>query len=65
MSRAILEQFGGSVIVVIGMPWLPAGQALETSIPNLTAKILCRRHNEALSPLDAEAGHFFSALPAH
>jgi hypothetical protein len=37
---------------------------LEASVRNLTAKILCKRHNEALSPLDAEAGRFFSVLTA-
>src|SRR5208337_2742344 len=32
------------------------------SIRNLTSNILCKRHNEALSPLDAMAGKFFSAV---
>jgi hypothetical protein len=35
---------------------------LDVSVGSLTAKILCKRHNEALSPLDEEAGHFFSSL---
>jgi hypothetical protein len=62
MSKAVLEQLGGTVLGVLGMPWLKAGQTLKTSVANLTAKILCQRHNEALSPLDTEAGHFFSVL---
>ena len=39
-----------------------AGQMLDTSPSSLTAKILCKRHNEALSPLDAEAADFFGVL---
>lgn len=45
-----------------GAHWLDYGRTLETSLGNLTAKILCKRHNEALSPLDSEAGIFFGAL---
>jgi hypothetical protein len=52
----------GRVVRISGAPWLPPGGALETPINNLTAKILCKRHNEALGPLDAEAGHFFEVL---
>jgi hypothetical protein len=44
------------------MPWLAPGETLETTVGNLTAKILCKRHNESLAPLDSEAGLFFSAL---
>jgi hypothetical protein len=61
ISRSVLEQLG-STLRAMGMPWLDNGQALETKVDNLTAKILCRRHNEALSPLDQEAAHFFSVI---
>jgi hypothetical protein len=44
------------------MPWLKKGEVLETTVDNLAAKILCKRHNEALSPLDDEAALFFSIL---
>lgn len=47
---------------VSGMPWLSKGQTQDLAISNLTANILCKRHNEALSPLDQEAGAFFAAL---
>ena len=52
----------GKALGVSGAPWLKAGEVGKTSVANLTAKILCERHNEALSPLDAEAAHFFSVL---
>jgi hypothetical protein len=61
MSRSILDQLGQG-IRVSGMPWLAAGETFDTSAASLTAKILCKRHNEALSPLDAEAAIFFSVL---
>ena len=57
MSKAVLDQLG-STLRVSGMPWLKPGQTLDTSVASLTAKILCKRHNEALSPLDGEAGSF-------
>ena len=61
ISKSVLDQIGKSLLVT-GMPWLSPGETLETSVGSLTAKILCRRHNEALSPLDAEAAHFFSVI---
>ena len=61
ISRSVLDQLG-QFIRVSGAPWQKPGEQLETSIGNLTAKILCKRHNEALSPLDDEAASFFSTL---
>jgi hypothetical protein len=44
------------------MHWQPPDT--EKSIPpaSLAARILCRRHNQALSPLDAEAGRLFRTI---
>jgi len=61
ISRSVLEQLG-AVIRVSGASWLSPGVKLDTTTASLTAKILCKRHNEALSPLDTEAGCFFSIL---
>lgn len=61
ISANILEQLGSS-ISISGAAFLPSGKTLSLSIDNLTSNILCSRHNEALSPLDQEAGLFFSAL---
>ena len=61
ISRSVLDKLG-KVLGVTGAHWQKEGQVLETSVGNLTAKILCKRHNEALSPLDSEGGIFFSAL---
>lgn len=61
ISETVLRQLGKRV-AVSGMPWQARGSSQEIGIANLTAKILCERHNNALSPLDAEAGLFFSIL---
>ena len=60
-SRSVLEQLGRAV-EISGAHWLGPGESLRTLIGNLTAKVLCKRHNEALSPLDAEAANFFAIL---
>lgn len=61
ISKTVLDQFG-AVLSMTGMPWLPPDQSFETTAQNLTSNILCQRHNSALSPLDAEAGLFFSTI---
>jgi hypothetical protein len=63
MSRSVLEAIGPRV-AINGAPWLSAGETREVAISSLTAKILCRRHNSALSPLDAMAGEFCRQLRA-
>lgn len=49
----------GTTVAVSGVPWLPDGEEKEIGINRLTARILCCRHNSALSPLDSAAGAFF------
>ncbi len=43
--------FGGDRIFVHGFPWCK-GEPKEIGLPGLTAKVLCRRHNERLSLVD-------------
>lgn len=68
MSASILRQISfvqggdGVGVTVRGMPWQKPEQSQTLSVKNLTANILCKRHNEALAPLDQEAGIFFSTL---
>ncbi|MCC6653323.1 MAG: hypothetical protein IT348_19385 [Candidatus Eisenbacteria bacterium] len=63
LSKALLEYLNmNGDLKVGGMPWLDAG-ALRPVAPNaLAARVLCRRHNEALSRLDSIAVKFFRAL---
>jgi hypothetical protein len=61
MSAAILAQLGDA-IRISGVRWLPEGHSKKLSIGSFSANILCKRHNEALSPLDAEAAIFFATI---
>jgi hypothetical protein len=45
-----------------GLPWKKPGELATYGINNLVSNILCRRHNSALSPLDAAAGRTFRIL---
>jgi hypothetical protein len=47
-----------------GFPWQKPGEFSSLTSDALTAKVLCRKHNEALSPLDAVAGSFFRTVYA-
>ncbi len=58
ISRALIDQRD---VFVRGMPWQKA-EVQRLSPDNLTAKILCRRHNSALSPLDAHAQRLFLGI---
>jgi hypothetical protein len=56
ISKAVLQVLGEQ-IKIDGMLWL-LGEEKIVGINSLTAKLLCKRHNNALSPLDSEAGNF-------
>ena len=58
ISRALIDQRD---VFVRGMPWQKA-EVQRLSPDSLTAKILCRRHNSALSPLDAHAQRLFLGI---
>jgi hypothetical protein len=61
MSENVLEEID-YMIGVEGVPWVAPGQKKQISTPNLSAHILCERHNTALSPLDSVGGQFFRAV---
>lgn len=58
ISAGLLKEIGDFDVTGLGFV------ADETKLPvaALTSKILCRRHNSALSPLDVAAASFFVAL---
>jgi hypothetical protein len=53
--------FPDQSIFVQGLDWC-LNEPKEVRIESLTAKILCRNHNSALSELDSEAGRAFSVI---
>lgn len=59
ISRSILRLFGEKGMTIAGMPWIPDGGQKQISVASFTAKMLCDRHNHALSPLDAVAAAYF------
>jgi hypothetical protein len=60
ISKGVLESVG-NVIEASGFDW-QKGATMSLSPEAIAARILCKRHNEALSPLDAEAKRFFRTL---
>lgn len=60
ITRSLID---GPEVTVRGFPW-QREEVARYSPDNLVARILCRRHNSALSPLDAHAKRFFLALEA-
>lgn len=63
LSKSILvqlEQLGG--LRISGTPWMPPGETRIVAPNALTAKVLCSRHNTALSPLDHMAARLFKAF---
>jgi hypothetical protein len=60
ISKGVLESVG-DVIEASGFHW-QEGATMPLSPEAIAARILCKRHNEALSPLDAEAKQFFRTL---
>jgi hypothetical protein len=63
ISEAVIEILrGDGNFTASGLPWLEAGETKALAPKNLTANCLCRRHNSALSPLDAAAKIFFAGL---
>lgn len=60
ISRGIFKIFGkANNIDAEGFPWIPKGEYKQVSAETLTGKMLCKRHNETLSPLDNLAIKFF------
>lgn len=60
LSRSII---GSDDVVVSGFPFLK-GETRTIPGERLVAKMLCKPHNEKLSPIDTAAGHFFQVLSA-
>src|SRR5580658_3760713 len=49
-------------VVRTGYPWQVEGEFQSLPPASCTANVLCKRHNNALSPTDASAGTFFKGI---
>ena len=65
VSEGVLGLFGSGAPTVSGLPWLPNGEQKRVSLASLTGNMLCVRHNQALSKLDAIAANFFRFFTAN
>ena len=64
VSRSVCQVLmGDGEFSISGVPWLEAGETRIIAPPQ--AKCLCKRHNSALSPLDAAAKRFFESLRSY
>lgn len=57
IARSTMAAMGPRILVK-GHSWLPEGQWAEVGQSSLVSKVLCGRHNAALSPLDAYGATF-------
>lgn len=67
ISQCVLKVInkGGNKVKVKGLSWIPGKDQKSIATANLVASNLCKRHNEALSPLDKEAARFFKTLDSY
>ena len=61
ISKALLERLPQPILLT-NLHWLEPNEVASYPLSALTARILCDRHNNALSPLDVEASLLFDAF---
>jgi len=62
LLEIIAREGENGLVGVSGPRWTPDGKLRALPLTAFTAKILCKYHNEALSPLDAEAKRLYAGL---
>jgi hypothetical protein len=63
LTESLMLALAGASVWVRGFPWQTTTPQ-RVGVANLQAKILCGRHNNVLSPLDAQAVRLFTAIRA-
>ena len=61
VSKSLLVKFGDN-FMVNGFPWIAPGEARKLTDTAMRSWILCKRHNNALSPLDSMVEGLWDAL---
>ena len=64
ISESVFKLFRGNMVAVSGAHWVPHSEEKLVSVASLTGKMLCTRHNSALSSLDTFAAKFFRFFTA-
>ena len=62
ISESLLRRLEKDGLTVEGFPWQPPGEKQSLSVNALAARVLCKRHNEDLSALDAVIEKFVDTL---
>lgn len=62
ISEAIFNLMSGVSFIVSGFPWQKRDSAQRLMKSNLTARVLCRKHNSELSSIDSSAQRFFETI---
>lgn len=68
ISDDVLESisWNGKAVLVRGAAWQPGGEGKTVGVGSLSSRMLCGRHNRALSPLDKIAADYYRyALEDH
>lgn len=63
ISRSVLD-LAGAGLLVAGLPRQQRGKSAKIGAGSLASRILCKKHNEELSPIDAAGTTFLSELHA-
>ncbi|QOF29690.1 hypothetical protein [Mycobacteroides abscessus] len=64
ISDDLLERISADkkVVALQGASWQPSSEKKTVGIKGVSTRMLCERHNKALSPLDSVAAEFFAYL---
>jgi len=61
VSAMVLRTIGPT-LRVSGFSWVKGDMSKDIPIEQFTSRVLCTRHNRALSPIDSEAGRFVRCI---
>lgn len=62
IGQGIFDLMSGPSLTVSGFPWQKRDATQQLRKSNLTAKVLCRKHNSELSPIDSSAQRFLETI---
>jgi len=62
ISEGIFNLMSGVSFTVSGFPWQKRDSTQQLRTSDLTAKVLCRKHNSELGSIDSSAQHFFKTI---
>ena len=61
VSATVLRTIGPT-LRISGLSWVTGGISRDIPVEKFTARVLCARHNRALSPMDTQGGRFVRSV---